>query len=171
MRKIFGEEDTEALLLVDAENAFNNLNRKAALHNIKQLCPPFFRYLSNTYQMPANMYINDNEKTDTITSEEGSTQGDVTAMPMYAVGTRPLIDKLQELTDPSRCYQVWYADDSAAAGRLREMRKWWDILNEFGPKFGYYPKPSKTILIIKDPQLLNLANELFGDTGIKFSIT
>ena len=44
MRKVFEDDDTEAILLVDAENAFNNLNRKVALQNIKQLCPPFFQY-------------------------------------------------------------------------------------------------------------------------------
>ena len=40
MRLTFEKENTEAVLLVDAENAFNNLNRKAALQNIRQLCPP-----------------------------------------------------------------------------------------------------------------------------------
>ena len=41
MRKIFDRDETEAVLLVDADNAFNRLNRAAALHNIKELCPPF----------------------------------------------------------------------------------------------------------------------------------
>ena len=146
MRQIYELDSTEAVLLVDAENAFNNLNRKAALHNIKELCPPFFRYLSNTYQVPARMIVNDQTKTENILSEEGSTQGDVAAMGMYAVSIRPLIDLLQNNTDPKLCQQVWYADDSSAAGRTSEIRKWWDVLNQAGPKFGYYPKPCKTIL-------------------------
>ena len=135
MQHIFDKEDTEALLLVDAENAFNNLNRKAAIHNIKELCPSFHRYLSNTYQISAKMIINDQEKCEMILSEEGSTQGDVTAMAMYAIGIRPLVNILGEKTDSENCKQVWYADDSSAAGKLREMRKWWDILNAEGPKF------------------------------------
>ena len=94
IRKIFDKEETEAVLLVDADNAFNRLNRSAALHNIKELCPPFYRYLSNMYQLSAKMIINDQEKTDHILSEEGSTQGDVSAMAMYAIGIRPLIDTL-----------------------------------------------------------------------------
>ena len=160
MRKIFEDDGTEGLLLVDAENAFNQLNRKAAIHNIKELCPPFYRYLANTYQISAKMIINDQEKSDHILSEEGSLQGEVGAMGMYAVGTRPLIDILNEGTDPTICRQVWYADDSSAAGNLREMKKWWDVLNDKGPEYGYYPKPSKTILIVKDDQSFELANEL-----------
>ena len=38
-RHIYEADNTEALLLVDAENAFNILNRKAALYNISILCP------------------------------------------------------------------------------------------------------------------------------------
>ena len=38
---------TECLLQVDADNAFNRLNRKVALHNIQQLCPPFYQFLVN----------------------------------------------------------------------------------------------------------------------------
>ena len=49
MRKVSEDDDTEAILFVDAENAFNNLNRKALLYNKKQLCPPFFQYLFTTY--------------------------------------------------------------------------------------------------------------------------
>ena len=169
MRIVFEKDETEAMLLVDAENAFNNLNRKAALHNIKELCPPFYRYLSNTYRISAKMIVNDNSKIETILSEEGSTQGDVTAMAMYAIGTRPLIDILHETTDPSTCQQVWYADDSSAGGKMSEIKKWWDILNEAGPKFGYFPKPSKTILILKDPNNLQTATELFSHTGIKIT--
>lgn len=34
MREAYGDYSTEAVLLVDASNAFNNLNRQAALQNI-----------------------------------------------------------------------------------------------------------------------------------------
>ena len=136
MKAIFEEETTEAILLVDGENAFNKLNRKAALHNIKQLCPTFHRYLSNTYQLPAKLLINDLTGSECILSDEGSTQGDVGAMGMYAVGIRPLINTLHEHIDNANCKQAWYADDSSNAGKLIEMRRWWDKLNSVGPKFG-----------------------------------
>ena len=40
VQKCFGQDGTEAALLVDTSNAFNSLNRDAALHNIRFLCPP-----------------------------------------------------------------------------------------------------------------------------------
>ena len=70
------------------------------------------------------MFINDHEKFEHIISEEGSTQGDVTAMGMYAVGICPLIDILHNSTDHEKCKQVWYADDSSNVGMISEIRKW-----------------------------------------------
>ena len=45
------------------------------------------------------------------------------------------------------------------------MRKWWDVLCVSGPKYGYKPLASKTILIVKEGQEEN-ANEIFDGTGI-----
>ena len=49
MRHIYEDNNTETLLLVDAENTFNILNRKAALHNISILCPVMSIILQNIY--------------------------------------------------------------------------------------------------------------------------
>ena len=40
MHTIFEDEKTEAVLLVDAANAFNSVNRQVFLHNISIICPP-----------------------------------------------------------------------------------------------------------------------------------
>ncbi len=166
MQRIFQEESTEAVLLVDAENAFNNLNCKAALQNIKQ-CPSLYHYFANTYQLPAKLIINSQDgKTDNILSDEGSTQGDVPAMAMHAMGTKPLVDTLGEIVDPQLCKQVWYADDSVSAGKITEIKKWWGELNRLGAKYGYFLNAGKTVLIVKDPLLIEHAMEVFGETGV-----
>ena len=46
MHDIFSEENTEAVLLIDAENAFNSINREVMLHNIKiSMSVNFYLYM------------------------------------------------------------------------------------------------------------------------------
>ena len=50
MNMVFKDENCEAVLLVDASNAFNSLNRQLALRNIRVLCPSIATTLTNTYR-------------------------------------------------------------------------------------------------------------------------
>ena len=45
MHDLFGTNKTEAVLLVDAENAFNSINRPVFLHNI--IRPPIATFVRN----------------------------------------------------------------------------------------------------------------------------
>ena len=92
MREIFQKPESEAVLLVDATNAFNALNRLASLHNISVSCPPLAQILINTYRAPIRMIIPGNGE---ISSSEGTTQGDPLAMAMYALAISPRIDQLR----------------------------------------------------------------------------
>ena len=42
----FHKEETEAILLVDATNAFNSMNRAMSLKTVKSQCPTFYQYLN-----------------------------------------------------------------------------------------------------------------------------
>ena len=86
-RQVFESSETEAIILVDATNAFNSLNRQVALRNIRHLCPPLSKVLSNTYREDICLFIDG----ETISSQEGTTQGDPLAMAMYAIAVNPLI--------------------------------------------------------------------------------
>ena len=87
MKEAFLNDDTEAVLLVDASNAFNSLNREAALHNIQHLCPTLSTILINIYHEATELFVDGT----VLFSEEGTTQGDPLAMPMYALATIPVI--------------------------------------------------------------------------------
>ena len=49
MSQVFDEEGTDGILLIDASNAFNQMNRSAALHNIQIMCKEMALYVINTY--------------------------------------------------------------------------------------------------------------------------
>ena len=164
VRKMYEDPNTEAVLLVDADNAFNSLNRKAALNNIRYICPEFSTYLVNTYRSPSNLYIPG--ETEALQSREGTTQGDNAAMGKYSCSLMPLLANLskEEMGIP-KPKQVWYADDAAGSGSLDALHSWWRQLVKEGPWFGYHPKPSKTWLIVKE-EYKEKAEELFPDTQI-----
>ena len=107
MRQIFDDTNTQAVLLVDTSNAFNNLNRQTALLNIHLNCPSLAKVLINTYRADTQLFVDG----ETILSQEGTTQGDPLTMAMYAISTLPFI---QHLTHSVQ--QVWYADDATAGG-------------------------------------------------------
>ena len=122
MRSAYERNDIHGVIFADASNAFNRLNREVCLRNVQRLCPEFAPALINTYRSPAQLFVD----SEVILSGEGTTQGDPLAMPMYALGTLPLIDESSE----SGALQSWYADDATAAATLQRLRRWWDILQQ-----------------------------------------
>ena len=160
MRHIFAADATDGVLLIDADNAFNRINRKAILHNIQYICPIFKYAIINTYRVPSRIFVLGGME---MLSQEGTTQGCPLAMAMYALALVPLVDQLQGI-----CKQVWFADDGTGADKLDALRKWWDMLLKKGPAYGYFPKPSKTWLIVKEEKLEE-AKRIFKDTGVKIT--
>ena len=157
MCKVFSSPETEAAILVDASNAFNCLNREVALRNIHQLFPPLSKILTNTYRENIDLFING----ETIYSQQGTTQGNPLAVAMYAIAITPLINSLKR--EPLK--QVWYADDAAAGVSLKDLKAWWDRLNELGPDYGYFPNASNSWLIVKEEHL-PAAERIFHESGI-----
>ena len=163
IRDLYNNETTEAILLVDATNAFNTLNRRAALLNIRTLCPPIARFLENTYQSPIKMFIRGSGE---ILFTEGVTQGDPMGMAFYAIAIMPLVQKIHEMDNGAK--QVWFADDSSAAGTCNSLRTWWDGLNTLGPKFGYTPNAIKIHLLVKE-EFENEARSAFMNTNVNIT--
>ena len=159
MRTIYAQEDIDTVLLVDATNAFNTINHKAALYNIERLCPPIACVLNNTYCPPVNLYVIGGGE---IESTEGTTQGDPLAMAM------PRTTNQKTPRKRTRRETGVFADDITAAGKLQALQKWWQLQTELGPLIGYHPNAIKTHLVVK-PELLDKAIKLFETTNVQIT--
>jgi len=108
MHQITDSQECEGILLIDADNAFNRLNRAVALRNIQIICPSVSTFAINCYRDSSRLFITGGGE---ISSQEGTTQGDPLSMPFYALSITPLIQKVS-----GNVQQAWYADDAQAAG-------------------------------------------------------
>ena len=161
MYQVYQRDDVHGVLLADASNAFNSLNRSACIANIQKLCPELHPVIVNTYRNPARLFVGGEE----ILSCEGTTQGDPLAMPMYALGIIPLIRE----ASASGAIQSWYADDSTAGGTTQELYRWWKILEGRGGCYGYHINASKSVLLVKPPFEAE-AREAFKNTAIQVRV-
>ena len=171
MRELFEEDDAEALILVDASNAFNNMNRQVALHNVRIICPTVSNYLINIYRRPVRMIIKDSGKSTELASMEGTTQGCNLGMIFYSLGLTPVVRALDTLIKklPDKIQQCWLADDASAVGNVEGLKVWFDKLTDMGEKYGYLVNESKTWIVLKNESLVEKAKEVFKNTRIKFT--
>ena len=164
MRNVFEDEETDAILLIDAANAFNSINRDAMLKNISKICPIVFIYAYNCYSVHARLFVLGGAE---LKSKEGTTQGDPPAMAFYAIGSLPLIWFLAD--HEKDVSQVAYADDLSGGGKLGKLRRWFAGIVDKGPLFGYYAEPSKSWLIVKESKF-DEAQACFEGTGVNITV-
>ena len=112
MSQVFVEEGTDGILLIDASNAFNQMNRSVA-------------FIINTYRSPSRLFICGGGE---ILSQEGTTQGDPLAMPWYSVNASVMIQSLRTRTPG--VIQVWLADDPAGGGQIVPLYNWYSHLTQ-----------------------------------------
>ena len=59
--------------------------------------------------------------------------------------------------------------DLAGAGKLKNLHVWWGNITEIAPLLGYFPRPDKSWLIVKQ-ELFQSAVTAFTGTGLQISI-
>ena len=103
-------------------------------------------------------------------SKERTTLGDPTSMGTYALGVTLLLHFLHEfiLINERRSKEVAFADDLIVVGNIKEIKQYWELLLQVSRKYGYYPKPSNTHLIVKEEHL-DKARFIFKGSEIKIT--
>ena len=93
MRAVFEADDTDGVLLVNASNVFNNLNRQVGLYNIQYTCPALAKVLINCYRQSCSLFVGGK----ILLSREGTAQGNPLAMAMFGLATLPLLKQIQTM--------------------------------------------------------------------------
>ena len=88
MRTVYKEQSAEAVLLVNASNAFNSVNTNAFLHNAEIICPLIAQQVKYFYSLSSHLFITGGGE---IQLKEGTTQGNPAAMAIYAVAVVSMI--------------------------------------------------------------------------------
>ena len=116
---------TDAVLLIDAENAFNSINRKVMLHYLKFICPIVATYKFNCYATPSSLSIAGGGE---ILSSEETTQDDPRAMGAYVLGILPLIKFLLQFfnLNEMNVKKAVFADKFSLAGSLNSIKDYRD---------------------------------------------
>ena len=162
------EEDDWGVLLVDARNAFNEGNRMRMLWTVRHRWPEGARFAFNCYRHWSILCVRarDGSAPGLLHSKEGVTQGDPFSMALYGILLLPLSKLLKE--KEKDLLQVWYADDAKATGNFDKITNYFKILCEEGPKYGYFPEPTKSILITSNKNQAS-AKEKFSQQGFKIT--
>ena len=89
---------------------------------------------------------------------------------IYATAIIPLVLRTVEEIESrmANAKIAAFADDLSGVGKLKGLRILWDEICRIGPKYGYFPEPSKSWLIVKS-ELLHLAQKIFKDSNIKIT--
>ena len=161
------EGDFFCLFEADANNGFNELNRKAMLWTVRHLWAAGSRFSFNCYRHAAMLLIirDDGKPANILLSREGVTQGDPLSMILYGVALAPLIRLLK--TEVPTVVQGWYADDGGMAGMGRQVKRSIELLLRHGEQFGYYLNTGKSICITR-PEDLPKAREFFKAWKLDF---
>ena len=75
MRAFLEEDDSDGILLMNVDNAFNRLNRNVALWNIQYTCPAMKHILINFYRSSSRIFMNRDDFFELL-SQEGTTPKD-----------------------------------------------------------------------------------------------
>ena len=154
------DPSVEGVLMGDARNAFDSLNRAVMFRNLQVHCPSLAVSAINFYRSKAELFVGE----ETILSQEGTTKGDPLSMAIYAFSTLRLLSKISQ----ENLNQTWFADDACGGASIQALHKWWTELSDKGPKFGCHVYPPKSWLLAKEEHL-EKAKALFDSCGINIT--
>jgi hypothetical protein len=145
------QEEEGGFLLIDANNAFNEQNRTGMLWTVRHEWPSGARlYSIVTNTGPRSCFEATMGLAPSFTGKKVSPKETLSPCPHMALSS--CLFRLLKVEFPT-VEQPWYVDDAGACGKFSEICHFFSKLQEIGPNFGYYPEPTKSILVVPQHNL------------------
>ena len=120
------------------------------LWTVQHCWPAGARFAFNCYRHSGKIILRQpGEPPVTILSREGVTQGEPLSMVLYGTTLTPLAKELRA-ANPG-LLSLFYADDAAFEGLVRQSAHLLKMLMERGTDRGYLPDPAKSLFISDTP--------------------
>ena len=159
------DAESSGTTLVDARNGSNELSRLAMLWTVRHSWPAGVSFDFNCYKHWAQLLLRQpGEKSVTILSREGVTQGYLLSMVLYGITLVPLAEDLRA-ADPG-LLSPFYVDDAALDGLARQSAQLLKLLLKRGPDRGYFPEPDNSLFISDTLEQKEAAKREFAVEGL-----
>jgi hypothetical protein len=140
------------IIKFDFKNAFNMMNRKFLLNEIKNNAPMLLPMLQQSYGKPSNLFYNG----EVILSQRGVQQGDPLGPPAFCIGalnmTQSLLSRLNG----------WYLDDGIIGDELEIILDDIKTVLEFCDVSGMLLNTSKCEVFFVNPTSLDIENHMMS---------
>jgi hypothetical protein len=138
------------IILLDSENAFNNMDRDAAIQEIKSAFPEILPYVLSTYNQSTNLFLAmDDGSVETLASTMGAHQGAPLGSLIYSAGQHPLLRGVSEILKTKENAKArGYIDDTSVQGHIDDIEDGLNYLVRESPKFGIKFKNEKIKIFI-----------------------
>ena len=131
VRKLLEADPSLFCLQVDLVNAFNLVNRDAAMEAVLQNFPEVLAWVKTCYGQPSHLLFG----LVTLSSQLGFQQGDPLASLLFSLVLQSVVNLISERVPDLSCH-AWFLDDGTMVGKVEDLRAAVDILLEEGPALG-----------------------------------
>ena len=129
VREALAKHPSKAVLQLDLINAFNTVDREAALQEIAKTFPEALAWVSSCYGQPSLLLFGQ----FSILSETGLHQGDPLAPLIFALVLQPIVEMIQQLSPD---LNAWFLDDGTLVADEEVLQESVDTILREGPAKG-----------------------------------
>jgi hypothetical protein len=155
LRDVMGRHTDDpdfVIALIDAENAFNNISRAGFRKLVREREPWLAPFVDMCYEDPSILRYGDLS----ISSQEGTQQGDPLGPYLFSIVLQPIIDEIASKV-PGLAFHAWFLDDGTFAGSAADVRAAIAILDsELARACGFFRNPVKCELIYLNAEAANV---------------